>query len=167
MQEQINKASGEANAMLAVADARARGLTMVANSLATEDGRYAASLTLAEQYVAAFNRLARTNNTLILPANAGDVSNLVAQAMAIYSTVSAHSVQPQQKDLEPIAPVNYEDPLVKLDALTEKGTTLAGQAVPKEDSLAEYFSDDEEREKALKELKDKKDRQLKQSERET
>lgn len=33
-QEQINKASGEAQAMLAVAEARARGLKMIANALA-------------------------------------------------------------------------------------------------------------------------------------
>lgn len=32
-QEQINKASGEANAMLAVADARARGILTIAKSL--------------------------------------------------------------------------------------------------------------------------------------
>ncbi|XP_063385760.1 stomatin-like protein 2, mitochondrial [Cydia fagiglandana] len=145
-QEQINKASGEAQAMLAVAEARAKGLRLVGHALGQKDTRHAASLTLAEQYVAAFNKLARTNNTLILPANAGDVPNLVAQAMSIYSTVSQHNLQAQQADIAE----SYEDPLVKLHALTEKGTTLAGQPVgTEEDSLAEYFSDDEEREKAL------------------
>ncbi|KAG7301569.1 Stomatin-like protein 2-mitochondrial [Plutella xylostella] len=144
-QEQINKASGEAQAMLAVAQARARGLEVIASSLAHRESKYAASLTLAEQYVGAFNKLARTNNTLILPANAGDVSNLVAQAMSIYSTVSAHNTSDHSQQPETSASI---DPLLKLDALTEKSSTLAGSAVPKDD-LAEYYSDDEEREKAL------------------
>lgn len=43
---------------------------------------------MAEQYVGAFNKLARTNNTLILPSNVGDVSSLVGQAFSIYNTIS-------------------------------------------------------------------------------
>lgn len=165
-QEQINKASGESQAMLAVAEARARGLKMIANALANRDSKYAASLTLAEQYVAAFNKLARTNNTLILPANAGDVSNLVAQAMSIYSTVTAHNAQVNQ-NLPDVLETANEDTLGKIDALTEKGTTMAGQAMPQEDdSLAEYYSDDEEREKALQAQKEK-DQHLHKIEKET
>ncbi|RVE52725.1 hypothetical protein evm_002598 [Chilo suppressalis] len=166
-QEQINKASGEAQAMLAVAEARARGLKLVANALADRDSKHAASLTLAEQYVAAFNKLARTNNTLILPANAGDVSNIVAQAMSIYSTVTAHNMQSIQSQPS-ISEVEYDDPLVKLNALTERGSTMAGQAVPREDdSLAEYFSDDEEREKALQAQKEKKHQNVQKLDRDT
>ncbi|CAH0695887.1 unnamed protein product [Spodoptera exigua] len=159
-QEQINKASGEAQAMLAVAEARARGLKLIGGALAERDSKHAASLTLAEQYVSAFNKLARTNNTLILPANAGDVSNLVAQAMSIYSTVTAHNTQTKT---QPDISESYEEPLVKLNALTEKGSTLAGPAIANyDDTLAEYFSDDEEREKALRGLKEKKDLQSQQ-----
>lgn len=111
-QEQINHANGEAAAMIAVAEARANGLNIIAKSLvqpsfqrihscnsnffftpqmcrlSNSDGRSAASLTVAEQYVKAFDKLARTNNTLILPSNAGDISSLVGQAMSIYGTVS-------------------------------------------------------------------------------
>lgn len=56
--------------------------------LTIKDGKNAASLFVAEQYVNAFNKLARTNNTLILPSNAGDITSLVGQAMSIYKTVS-------------------------------------------------------------------------------
>ncbi|CAD6201398.1 GSCOCG00000201001-RA-CDS [Cotesia congregata] len=83
-QEQINKASGEANALLAVAEARAQALQIVAKALGHEDGKNAAALNVAEQYVHAFSNLAKTNNTLILPSNVGNVSGLVAQAMSIY-----------------------------------------------------------------------------------
>ncbi|XP_034835663.1 stomatin-like protein 2, mitochondrial [Maniola hyperantus] len=154
-QEQINKASGEAQGMLAVAEARARGLRLVAGALSGPESKNAASLMVAEQYVSAFNKLARTSNTLILPANAGDVPNLVAQAMSIYSTVTEHNKQIPHG--EPIIPdIMAEDPMFKL-TLSEKGSTLAGQPVPNEDdNLAEYYSDDEERQKALQAQKDKK-----------
>lgn len=38
--------------------------------------------------MSAFGKLAQTNNTLILPANAGDITTLVGQAMTIYKAVS-------------------------------------------------------------------------------
>lgn len=95
--EQINKANGEAAAMLAVADARAKGLTVVAQALDTGNGKSAASLTIAEQYVGAFKKLAKTSNTLILPKNADDISSVVAQAMTIYKTVAANSFTEQQE----------------------------------------------------------------------
>lgn len=80
-QEHINKATGEAAAILSIAEARAGGLKLVAQALKEDSGPNAASLSVAEQYVQAFNKLAQTNNTLILPANAGDISGLVAQVM--------------------------------------------------------------------------------------
>ncbi|GLH15164.1 Uncharacterized protein GBIM_19537 [Gryllus bimaculatus] len=52
------------------------------------DGKDAASLNVAEQYVQAFQNLAKTSNTLILPNNTGDVSNAVVQAMSIYKKLS-------------------------------------------------------------------------------
>ena len=85
-------------AMLAVADARAKGLQIVASSLATGNGRNAASLAIAEQYVLAFKKLARTNNTLILPKNAEDISGVVGSAMAIYKQVAKSSFQGSEQE---------------------------------------------------------------------
>lgn len=93
--EQINHANGEAAAMVAVAQAKARGLNIVSESLKLQEGKNAASLFIAEEYVHAFNKLARTSNTLILPSNVGDVTSLVGQAMSIYSTVAKHNSQSQ------------------------------------------------------------------------
>lgn len=39
----------------------------------------AVAYSIAEQYVDAFGKLAKTNNTMILPANSGDVGGMVAQ----------------------------------------------------------------------------------------
>lgn len=99
-QEEINRANGEAAALLAVADARAKGLKIVAESLLSTSGRDAASLTVAEKYVTAFENLAKKNNTLIVPSNASDVTSMVAQAMQIYNSLSAAS---GRKEPEPSA----------------------------------------------------------------
>ncbi len=44
-----------------------------------QNGVNAASLAVAEQYVQAFSKLAKTNNTLILPEKTGDISSMVAK----------------------------------------------------------------------------------------
>lgn len=40
------------------------------------------------KYVSAFENLAKESNTLMLPANTGDVNSMVAQALAIYKKVN-------------------------------------------------------------------------------
>lgn len=57
-----------------------------------QNGKNAASLSLAEQYISAFKHLAKTNNTLILPSNAGDISSLVTQALSVYKTVASQDL---------------------------------------------------------------------------
>lgn len=78
-QEEINKAEGAAKALVSIAESRAKSLKLVANALNIADAKNAAALSIAEQYVKAFNKLAKNNNTLILPSNVGDVSSLVSQ----------------------------------------------------------------------------------------
>lgn len=48
-------------------------------SLYPQHGNAAASLSVAEQYVNAFSKIAKDSNTVLLPANTGDVTNMVAQ----------------------------------------------------------------------------------------
>src|SRR5262245_9617054 len=82
-QQQINEAEGEAAAILAVAAATAEGLRRVADALQVKGGTEAMQLRVAEQYISQFGELAKTGNTLILPANAGDVASMIATAMQI------------------------------------------------------------------------------------
>jgi len=89
--EQVNEAQGEAEALLAIATARARSIEVVAEALAGENGLNAVSMNIAEQYVAAFSNLAKEGNTVVLPANAGDVSGAVTQAMTMYKALSAET----------------------------------------------------------------------------
>uniref|UniRef100_A0A803J5I0 Stomatin-like protein 2, mitochondrial n=3 Tax=Xenopus tropicalis TaxID=8364 RepID=A0A803J5I0_XENTR len=86
--EQINKAAGEANAILAKAKARGDAIRMLAEALTQQNGNAAASLTVAEQYVLAFSKLAKESNTILLPTNTGDISSMVAQAMGIYGKMT-------------------------------------------------------------------------------
>ncbi|CAF0991663.1 unnamed protein product [Didymodactylos carnosus] len=91
--EQINSAVGEAEAIKTRANARAQALKTISDQLETEEGRNAASLQIAEQYVHAFGNLARTNNTILLPANTGDMSSMIASALAIYNNLHSKDRQ--------------------------------------------------------------------------
>jgi regulator of protease activity HflC (stomatin/prohibitin superfamily) len=82
-QAQINIAQGEASAVLAVAEATARAIHMVAESVRQPGGMEAVNLRVADRYVDAFGNLAKTNNTLIIPANLADVGGLIAAAMSV------------------------------------------------------------------------------------
>jgi regulator of protease activity HflC (stomatin/prohibitin superfamily) len=82
-QAQINNAQGEAAAVLAVAEATAEAIRKVAQAIQQAGGMEAVNLRVAERYVDAFGNLAKTNNTLIVPANLADVSSLIASAMTV------------------------------------------------------------------------------------
>ncbi|XP_030741215.2 stomatin-like protein 2, mitochondrial [Echinops telfairi] len=86
--EQINQAAGEANAVLAKAKAKAEAIRILAMALTQHNGDAAASLTVAEQYVSAFSKLAKDSNTILLPSNPGDVTSMVAQAMGVYGALT-------------------------------------------------------------------------------
>jgi regulator of protease activity HflC (stomatin/prohibitin superfamily) len=87
MTDQINRAKGEAEAILQVAKATAEGIEVVAASIDKTGGEKAVALRLAEQYIEAFSKLAKTNNTLILPAKTNDAGSMVAQALSIFNSI--------------------------------------------------------------------------------
>ena len=89
-QQQINEADGAAAAILAIAQATAEGLRKVAETIQIPGGQEAVQLRVAEQYITKFGELAKTNNTLILPASVSDVGSMIAVAMnAIRQTAPA------------------------------------------------------------------------------
>jgi len=87
-QQQINEAEGEASAILAVATATAEGIRRVADAMRIEGGVEAVQLRVAEQYIAQFGELAKTGNTMIVPANVGDVASMIATAMQVIARSS-------------------------------------------------------------------------------
>jgi regulator of protease activity HflC (stomatin/prohibitin superfamily) len=80
-QQQINEADGAAAAILAIAQATAEGLRKVAETIRVPGGQEAVQLRVAEQYITKFGELAKTTNTLILPATVSDVGSMIAVAM--------------------------------------------------------------------------------------
>jgi regulator of protease activity HflC (stomatin/prohibitin superfamily) len=88
-QAAINKAQGEATAIRVIAEANAAGVRAVAEAIADKGGMDAANLKVAQQYVDAFAQLAKSTNTLILPASTGDVAGMVATAMTVLEKTRA------------------------------------------------------------------------------
>ena len=82
-QASINRAHGEAAAIVALAEASAEALRKVGAAIREPGGQDAVNLRVAEEYVEAFANLAKTNNSIIVPANLSDMSGLIASAMQI------------------------------------------------------------------------------------
>ena len=85
-QAEINKAQGEAAAITAVATATADAIRQIAAAIGQPGGAEAVQLKVAERAIDAYHALAKTNNTMIVPGNMGEVAGLIASAMAVMKT---------------------------------------------------------------------------------
>ncbi len=74
----INEAEGRAQEIEKVASATAKGLREIAAAIQEPGGDDAVSLRIAEQWIGEFGKLAKTNNTLIIPTDLADISGTVA-----------------------------------------------------------------------------------------
>jgi regulator of protease activity HflC (stomatin/prohibitin superfamily) len=88
-QQQINEAEGEANAIRTIAEATAIGIERVATAIQSNGGRDAVQLRVAEQWITEFGKMARTNNTMIIPANVTDLASMIASATAVLRQTGA------------------------------------------------------------------------------
>lgn len=86
-QKRINEAEGHAKEIELVALATSEGIKRVAEALRVGGGETAANLRVAERYIAEFGKLAKENNTMIIPANLADISSLVAASMSVLGEV--------------------------------------------------------------------------------
>ena len=77
-QKQINEAEGRAKEIELIANATADGLQKIALAIKEEGGHEAMNLRIAEQYVKEFGNLAKTNNTMIIPAELANIGGAVA-----------------------------------------------------------------------------------------
>jgi regulator of protease activity HflC (stomatin/prohibitin superfamily) len=89
-QEAINlsEAEGRAEEIKLIAQATAHGLREVASALSEPGGREAVNLRVAEQWVKEFGKLAQTNNTMIVPAQLGDVATMVSTVMGTMGNIA-------------------------------------------------------------------------------
>lgn len=93
-QKRINEAEGRAAEILKVAEATAEGLRKIAGAITAEGGTSAVNLRIAEQYLAEFGKLAKENNTMIIPSNLSDIAGIVAATKLVLEGAR------QDKDIE-------------------------------------------------------------------
>jgi regulator of protease activity HflC (stomatin/prohibitin superfamily) len=87
--DQVNRAKGEAEAIGLVANATAQSIAVIAASIEKNGGGDAVSLKIAEQYVNAFGNLAKTTNTIILPANLSEPGSFIAGSLSIFDQLKS------------------------------------------------------------------------------
>jgi regulator of protease activity HflC (stomatin/prohibitin superfamily) len=85
MQKRINEAAGRASEIEQLANATATGLRAISGAISEENGLNAVNLRIAEQYLIEFGKLAKVNNTLIIPSNLTDISSVIATATSVFN----------------------------------------------------------------------------------
>ena len=79
----INEAEGKAKEILLVAEAQAAGITKVAEALNGNGGIESVNMQLAQQYLTQFGNLAKTNNSMIVPADLSNVAGILQACTSI------------------------------------------------------------------------------------
>jgi regulator of protease activity HflC (stomatin/prohibitin superfamily) len=82
-EKRINEADGRAVEIERVAVATATGIRAIALAINEKGGINAVNLRIAEQYLNEFGKLAKTNNSLIIPSNLADISGMIAAASTV------------------------------------------------------------------------------------
>ena len=82
-QRRINEAEGRAVEILRVAEATANGIREIAKAINEKGGINAVNLRIAEQYLDEFGKLAKTNNSIIIPSNLSDIAGMIKAAASV------------------------------------------------------------------------------------
>jgi regulator of protease activity HflC (stomatin/prohibitin superfamily) len=82
-QRRINEAEGRAFEIQAVAQATAEGIRKIAAAINDKGGADAVNLRIAEQYLNEFGKLAKTNNTMIIPSDLADIAGVIKTATSV------------------------------------------------------------------------------------
>ena len=101
--KRINEAEGRAKEIELVATATAAGLRKIAEAIQAPGGWEAVNLRVAEQYIREFGKLAKENNTVIIPSNLSDISGMVASVTSlIKSSAIADKLGEDEPDVTPL-----------------------------------------------------------------
>ncbi len=82
-QKRINEAEGRAQEILKVAIATAEGIHKIAEAISDKGGMHAVNMRLAENYLDQFGKLAKQNNTMIIPSDLADVAGIIKAASSV------------------------------------------------------------------------------------
>ncbi len=89
-QKRINEAEGRAAEILRIAESTALGIKLIAESIQSPGGKEALNLRIAEQYLVEFGKLAKTNNTMIIPSNIADAAGMVGALSQVFDQTRKH-----------------------------------------------------------------------------
>lgn len=82
-QKRINEAEGRAVEIQRVAEATAKGIREIASAINEKGGVNAVNLRIAEQYLDEFGKLAKTNNSIIIPSNLSDIAGMIKAVASV------------------------------------------------------------------------------------
>ncbi len=93
-QKRINEAEGRAIEILKVAEATANGIKQIAAAINEEGGINAVNLRIAQQYLDEFGKLAKTNNSMIIPTNLADIAGVIKAATSVIESPAIAVTKP-------------------------------------------------------------------------
>jgi len=82
-QKRINEAEGRAEEIKKVALATAEGIREIAKAINEKGGLNAVNLRVAEQYLNEFGKLAKTNNSIIIPSDLSDIAGMIKSVTTV------------------------------------------------------------------------------------
>lgn len=105
---QILRAQGTAESLTIEASARAEAIRKISEAINEEGGSAAVAQQLAEQYVSAFDKLAREGTIALLPGDGSDVASMVAKAYTAFdglkNTVGSAKATSKTSQTQPDTP---------------------------------------------------------------
>jgi len=90
-QKRINEAEGRSFEIEQIANATAKGIREIATAINAEGGVNAVNLRIAEQYLNEFGKLAKTNNSIIIPSDLSDIAGMIKAASSVIKTKGQQS----------------------------------------------------------------------------
>ena len=85
--KRINEAGGRAQEILLVAEAQASCIRQVASAINDQGGMNAVNMQLAQQYLTEFGKMAKANNTMIIPSDLANVAGILKAATSVIKEV--------------------------------------------------------------------------------
>ena len=88
-QAQVLRAQGNADAIEIEAGARATAIRKISEAINTDGGTTAVAQQLSEQYIQAFEKLARTGTVALIPSDGSDVTSVVSKAFTAFESLKS------------------------------------------------------------------------------
>ena len=89
----ILRAEGVAKSLVIEADARANAIRTISEAINAKGGGSAVSQQLAEQYIKAFEKLAKEGTIALVPTDSNDIAGVVTKAYSVYNQIQ--QIQPK------------------------------------------------------------------------